>query len=282
MKFFILSFLFSCQIFANPLFSQKRFPGETYEQAVQRFFMQLSILDEQPPGESAFETKVKMDEVDDAFKKRIPEFATFESLKQAFEWSRDERFISDPEFQNFQRRISWLYPDDGCFARAQVAQKMIRDHFEGSDLGKVFIFGNLSVKTKNSPDGEVEWWYHVVPAARIGNEVWVLDAAIEPKKLLKLEEWIATMVPQDEDFSINFCKNESYSPPDSCLKPDDMSMEDALLDQSFYLRSERDRLIELKRDPDEELGENPPWLRQETPQPDKPKQPPYTPQYLAR
>lgn len=277
MKFSLLLLLLLTSLPSFAHYSAKRFPNETFEQAVQRFNMRVLSDDDAQTEGDVFVTRVEYKDVDEEFKKRIPEFSSFEDLQAAFQWSRDERFMADPKFENFMRRISWLYPDDGCFARAQVAQKIIREHVPGSDLGKVFIFGSLNVKTKNSPDGEVSWWYHVVPASRIKDQIWILDAAIDPTKLLKIDEWIAQMIPEgSDDFTVNFCKNESYGPGSSCLEPRVMDKEDALLEQSFYLREERDRLIEMDRNADDELGLNPPWLRQPKPQPDKPKLRPNT------
>jgi len=295
MKFLILLLLLSSQAFAKTAPSQRRLPNESYEQAAKRFYMQLHLADEQQQPDDVYSTSVPMKDVDDEFKKRLPEFASLDLFEEVFVWSRDLRFIDDPEFENFPRRISWLYPDDGCFARAQLAQKKISEHFQRSQLGKVFIFGNLNVKTKNAPDGEVSWWYHVVPGARIEDEIWVLDAAIDPKNPLLLEDWIATMIhtqkinqtepqPEPQQFSVNFCKDESYSPSDSCLKPDKMSMEDAIDNQLGYLRYERDRLLELKRNPDEELGDYPPWSKQKKKKKrsERPRPRQYTPQYLAQ
>lgn len=276
MKFTLLLFFISLPTFAS--YSAKRLPNETFEQAVQRYSMRVQNDDESQTEGDVFMTRIPLSEVDQKFKERIPEFSSFEELEAAFKWSRDERFMEDPRFEHFLRRISWLYPDDGCFARAQVAQKIIREHVPESDLGKVFIFGSLHVETKNSPDGSVSWWYHVVPASRIGEQIWIMDAAIDPTKLLKLEEWIAHMVREgNDDFTVNFCKNEAYGPGSSCLEPRVMDIEDALIEQAFYLREERERLLELERNPDEELGHHPPWLIEPTPQPGKPKQPLYTP-----
>lgn len=295
MKFLILLLLLSTQAFAKPVPSQKRLPNENYEQAVKRYYMQLQLAEEQPQPDDVYSTSIPLKDVDDKFKERLPEFASLDLFKEAFTWSRDLRFMDDPDFENFPRRISWLYPDDGCFARAQVAQKKIREQFEGSQLGKVFAFGNLNVKTKNSPDGEVSWWYHVVPAARIENEVWVLDAAIDPKKPLTLEQWIAHMTPtqkrnkkqpqpepQPQRLFVNFCKDETYSPSDSCLKPDEMTLESAINSQAGYLIAERERLNDLERNPDEELGDNPPWTKQKKKRPDTPRPQQYTPQYLMQ
>lgn len=285
MKFilFIPLLFFSLPIFASPhINSQKRFSNESFEQAARRFYMRVYSGGGKQQDDDAFMSRVPLKEVDDRYKARLPEFSSLEELQDVFEWSRDERFMQDPQFQNFKRRISWLYPDDGCFARAQVAQKIIREHLQQqqSHLGKVFIFGTLVVKTQNSPEGEVSWWYHVVPATRLGGQVMVLDAAIDPSHVMPLEEWIAHMIPQGQsDFTVSFCKNETYSPSDSCMDPDVMDMKDALNEQSFYLRYERERLIEMERKADDELGEHPPWFTAPQPPPGRPTPPRYTLQY---
>ncbi len=270
MKLTLFLFLIFTSLPSFARYSARRLPNETFEQAVQRYSLHTLSDDEVQTQGDVFMTRVPLSEVDEEFKKRIPEFSSLEELEAAFKWSRDERFMTDPSFEHFMRRISWLYPDDGCFARAQVAQKIIREHVPESDLGKVFIFGSLQVETKNSPEGRVSWWFHVVPASRIGDQIWILDAAIDPSKILKLEEWIAHMVPEgDTDFTVNFCKNESYGPGSSCLTPRTMDLEDALNEQSFYLREERNRLIEMNRNADEELGLSPPWLIEPTSQSEK-------------
>lgn len=57
--------------------------------------------------------------------------------------------------------IPFLYPDDGCWARAhEMCRLMIN-----MDLSprKVWIQGVLNVKTKNNPNCEVWWGWHVAP-----------------------------------------------------------------------------------------------------------------------
>jgi len=57
--------------------------------------------------------------------------------------------------------IPFLYPKDGCFARAhEMCRLMIN---MGLKPGKVWIEGNLHVETKNSPTCQVVWDWHVAP-----------------------------------------------------------------------------------------------------------------------
>ncbi len=57
--------------------------------------------------------------------------------------------------------IPFLYPRDGCYARAhQMARLMIAD---GITPQKIWIHGSFDVETNNSPDCEVPWGFHVAP-----------------------------------------------------------------------------------------------------------------------
>jgi Glutaminase len=57
--------------------------------------------------------------------------------------------------------IPFLYPDDGCWARAhEMCRLMIN---MGQTPKKVWIEGSLYVSTKNNPDCGVWWGWHVAP-----------------------------------------------------------------------------------------------------------------------
>jgi hypothetical protein len=57
--------------------------------------------------------------------------------------------------------IPFLYPDDGCWARAhEMCRLMIN---MGLSPRKVWIQGSLYVSTKNNPDCHVWWGWHVAP-----------------------------------------------------------------------------------------------------------------------
>lgn len=73
-------------------------------------------------------------------------------LKQRFEQLRDQQFLTSSSSPGMLRRISWLYPDDGCFARAaMVSRNAFRLFVPIPD--KIFVFGNLRVKTPFSKKG---------------------------------------------------------------------------------------------------------------------------------
>lgn len=172
---------------------------------------------------------------------------------------RDVRWLATEDRPDFLRRSSWLYPDDGCFARAALAI-MNLSHWKIPVPNKIFVFGNLQVKTVNSPSGSVSWWYHVAPIVAVNGQKYVLDPAIEPLRPLKLEEWLLKMSDDVSTLEVAICQSGSYMPSDLCDKVTDGNEATAAQDQISYLSDEWSRLEDLKRNPTIELGDTPPWL----------------------
>lgn len=181
------------------------------------------------------------------------------SIQSVFESVRDERMVQMPDEPKFPRRLSWLYPDDGCFARADLERKKLESNGFPSTQ-KILITGDLSVKTANAPGGFVTWWWHISDVVRVGNEVFVLDPAIEPTRPLPVREWIATMVANPDTAQVAICSPYTYSINSDCGELVDQSAS-ALTDQFYYLDYEWTRQIELGRDPKLVLGEQPPWKK---------------------
>lgn len=180
-------------------------------------------------------------------------------MNASFEKFRDYRFITTNSKPDFKRRISWLYPDDGCFARAALAILNLGS-WNTAVPKKIFVFGDLTVQTKNSPSGSVTWWYHVAPLVEVDGVKYVLDPAINPKTPLKLEDWLATMSAQPDTLEVAICGSGSYTPYDNCARETDGREEQGLNDQPTYLEYEWSRLQDLGRNPENELGDLPPWL----------------------
>lgn len=193
---------------------------------------------------------------------RIPEVSR-EELALRFQEIRDARPLKDGE--NRDRRLTWLYPDDGCYARAEIAVHLLESSRRAVPL-KVFAFGNLSVKTENHPHGWISWWYHVAPVLRVEGIAYVLDPAIEPRRPLSVDEWIARM--GDGPIGVSYCASHAYDPDSPCATSETSQKNRAVRDVSPFLGSEWNRLLEMGRDPAAELGEHPPWIRpEETPTP---------------
>lgn len=76
--------------------------------------------------------------------------------------------------------IPFLYPDDGCYARAHEMCRLMR--LQGIEAEKIWIFGALHPATSNHPDCAVGWWYHVAPTLLVntmaGTEKRVIDPSL--------------------------------------------------------------------------------------------------------
>lgn len=188
----------------------------------------------------------------------VPVYSDAKELQSLFEQARDDRFIEWSRRPGFLRRSTWLYPDDGCFARAAL----VNQHFEQWNKVrpmKLFAFGNLHAETDNAPSGSVQWWFHVVPVVSNGKELIVLDPALNPHAPLSMIDWLKRMSRNPKEIMVSLCNTYSYAPEDSCLKAGPNTDAEALSEQKDYLGSEWTRLTNLGRDPEQELGENPPW-----------------------
>lgn len=198
---------------------------------------------------------------------KVTKYKSYKEIEEAFFKIRDDRFLDDPDKAFFKRRISWLYPDDGCYIRAEnVNTRLLR---WGYPMGaKVFIFGNLNVETSYGKPfiennsctiSDVSWWYHVAVIVSDGTDNYVMDPSLDAFRPLKLQDWILKMVPKTEDAELSICSSFTYSPYSGC---DTLISETLLFQislQKTFLSYERDRMEELNRYPDIELGAFPPW-----------------------
>lgn len=80
--------------------------------------------------------------------------------------------------------IPFLYPDDGCWARAHAMARLIIA--AGGVPRKVWIYGKLRTPTRNNPCCIVPWRFHVAPtiSVRVGKsrvEEQVIDPALFTK-----------------------------------------------------------------------------------------------------
>ena len=74
--------------------------------------------------------------------------------------------------------IPFLYPDEGCWARAQQMCNIFLS--SGANPGKVWNYGDLHVKTRNNPKCKVSWVYHVAPVFQVTSGGAVGDQVIDP------------------------------------------------------------------------------------------------------
>lgn len=80
--------------------------------------------------------------------------------------------------------IPFLYPDDGCHARAHQMCRLIVD--AGEQAAKIWNFGvppplnPLRVKTPNHPGCEVHWFFHVATTIEVGTSAGAETRVIDP------------------------------------------------------------------------------------------------------
>lgn len=213
------------------------------------------------PTGSAYSRATDLGGVDDS----LAPVLTPSRVREAFVLARDKRFIVPSSNPGFRRRASWLYPDDGCFARADLAGREL----ETSGFtrpAKVFAFGPLEMKTPNSPDGVVFWWYHVALAYRIqtggrsSEEILVIDPAGRSDGPVPLGEWARLISTDPAQVSFAICAANTYEPANECVAPKASHGRKATRDEKGFLELEWDRQSELGRDPVRVLGDSPPWL----------------------
>jgi hypothetical protein len=72
--------------------------------------------------------------------------------------------------------IPFNYPDDGCWGRAhEMCRLMIA---AGITPNKIWIFGNLRAASRNNPNCQVLWGWHVAPTLSVGAQTYVIDPSL--------------------------------------------------------------------------------------------------------
>lgn len=176
-------------------------------------------------------------------------------VQSRFASVRNDRYIKWSRKPGFPRRISWLYPNDGCYARATMANRWFKSHGINTP-SKVFAFGNLRVKTRNHPRGSVSWWYHVAPIVEVGGSKYVIDPSIESSRPLSLGEWLSRM-GTPSNIKIAICGSGTQAPGSNC---ENQSVGSGVVSSQLgFLSKEWDQLKRMRKKPEELLGSRPPW-----------------------
>lgn len=189
---------------------------------------------------------------------------TYEELRNALAETRDARLYIHDQQPNFIRRSTWLYPVDGCYARAEH----ISLGFESRGLlrpGKVLAFGNLKFSSTFGPRGTVYWSYHIAAAFRIANEIYVLDPVANPVEPLQFADWLRAMSGSIDALKVSICGAETYTPASRCVGGTRVAFDTFTRHQKSYLEPEWNRLLKAQLNPLKVLGDEPPWA---TPQDD--------------
>lgn len=178
-----------------------------------------------------------------------------EALQGLFVEARDTKWLESVGSPS--RRIFWMYPDDGCFARAGLMNKYFFQ-MKAPIPNKIFAFGNLSVNSSFSTRGKVAWWYHTAPIVKVRGQNYVLDPSVEIARPLLLEEWLRRM-GDPAQIKIAICSSGTYLPKDACSEISDGTESQATNARGYYLSKESKRVKTLNLNTADVLGDNPPW-----------------------
>lgn len=199
----------------------------------------------------------------------VPTWSNADILAQ-FPLTRDKAYLTATSSGSLKRRIPWLYPDDGCFARAEQVNALAAQAGKVKPY-KLFAFGDpLRVFSENFFDGEMEWGYHTVPVVKnSAGEPIVFDAALSPCRPLPWKEWLSLLVGDlrkldnlAEGWGVALGDANAYYPESLVSgEPSHAAESVSQMTEGFLslLNMEWNRQIELNRNPSALLGSSPPW-----------------------
>lgn len=287
-----------------PVHSAARYENESYANAKSRYLERLNIQNQklpktlrqkklmQFPAGSAMEQQKPLKEIDYS---NVPLVDSYDELVEIFNAIRDDKSMLKDHLDN-ARTISWLYPTDGCYARAGVGY-LVAENKNFVLPKKIFAFGALGLPTPypypgqsnpgNLPRGAifVEWMYHVALILGVRgtadnvdtNTYYVLDPSVQPYKPLPVKIWFNRITKGDTPLGV-VCDGNTYVPQDQCLSPDNLDANrqgildeeniqnnhifcenDGKKDITGYLCLEKQGLEHLKLMDNDPLGMNPPW-----------------------
>ncbi len=187
---------------------------------------------------------------------------TATQLSDAFEKIREDRGLRMSGQPDTPRRISWLYPENGCENRAnEAAQLLERSGFPLPYFARAT--GELGLDTPNDVAGRVRWDGHVAPLVRVDDELLVLDPAIEPSRPLPIAEWLARMSLPNSHTEWAICQN--FGLKENCYLGEPLTARPSGVENYFGYELRTQEL--LGRDPERSLGDCPPWRDCARPEP---------------
>lgn len=213
----------------------------------------------------------------DSLLSRVVKWNNFEIIERNFNAIRDLRYFKDESVSDFQRRISWLYPDDGCWTRLSAIMKDFFGPHENpvnsvASPSKIYVYGNLCTLTDNHPEGSAQWWYHAAPIVQDEElkHYYVLDPSVNGEAPIQVDEWVEKITSEVQacsynkltELKFNICNGYGINPYDYCERVffEDFGKEiSAELIQRYYRRFERSQQTEMGRNPNVVLGDQPPW-----------------------
>lgn len=118
--------------------------------------------------------------------------------------------------------IPFLYPDDGCHARAHMMCEILLNDF-GIESGKIWLYEKPGetyvVDTPNHPDCSVEWLYHVATVVKTPSGLRVIDPSLFDH-LVTAHTWRTKQFPNGEQVITDRTVFDHLR-PDASIETDD-------------------------------------------------------------
>jgi hypothetical protein len=192
-------------------------------------------------------------------------------IKAQFAAIRDKRYIPDSfDPSPNPRRITWMFPNDGCFDRAEQFNVQVAAAGK-TRPAKLFAFSEaplLHAVTDNTDTGYVEWKFHVVPVVKnSAGQPIVFDPALDPCRPLPYKDWLLLMVSNLSVFDdyaagsgVTVASTWAYNGDSPVTGEAPHSREEwSFNSETFLVTEEWLRQSQLGRNPDVVLGPTPPW-----------------------
>ncbi|MDA8792401.1 protein-glutamine glutaminase family protein [Bacteriovoracaceae bacterium] len=178
---------------------------------------------------------------------QLPEWE-LDVIQETFKLIRDHRHLN---LGNKLRAIPWLYPDNYCAFRADLAVSLIEKKKSSLDLPrKIIALSSSNIKLRALSryafmGKTVSWGYHVALAVKNGQQVYVLDPALNYSAPLLLDDW-KNKLNYRRNLPITIINCHPYSwglPPHSdCQNPTRKVMNPSKREIKKILRKEKRRL----------------------------------------
>jgi len=143
--------------------------------------------------------------------------------------------------------IEFNFPHGGCQQRAQLISLLLQKKYQIEHY-KIWLFAPAALYLKESrmlqlvdknylsPNGNIEWSFHVAPVVNIhtdnGIETYIIDPSVDRDKPLKLMDWLVAL-GNSHTGQYSFLLPEKYF-FNSSYHTDEEDMMTMLFDGSFY------------------------------------------------
>ncbi len=91
--------------------------------------------------------------------------------------------------------------------------------------------------------------------------VLVSDPALHAYRPIPLKKWILKQVENLEDVKVSICSGKTYGPSDECYEAKRRDEQTLIRHREMFMDREFSNLVNLKYNPENELGNIPYWLR---------------------